>query len=305
MWLANGRVWVCFGGMTGLPLRTISIWTMMVLCAVATAGCMGALAPEEMETGPKRTYSKLWGRQGEVWLPGGRLPDFSYAGYRSGEREIPDYPVATDVTAFGARGDDDADDTAAFKAAIAATEAGAVFVPAGRYVITEVLRITKPGVVLRGEDGGRTRLFFPKPLQEIEPNTGATTGEESATRSSNRSPEAKTRSPSRSTVPASPSTLKWRGPTSTSTTPPRPETGEATLSITKRRALAISTTIRGTLAAAASMPRRASSRCVGEGLADSARKASKLRFASNGRLERSAHCAIFKSTDGCRLRESA
>ena len=176
MWLANGRVWVCFGGMTGLPLRTISIWTMMVLCAVATAGCMGALAPEEMETGPKRTYSKLWGRQGEVWLPGGRLPDFSYAGYRSGEREIPDYPVATDVTAFGARGDDDADDTAAFKAAIAATEAGAVFVPAGRYVITEVLRITKPGVVLRGEDGGRTRLFFPKPLQEIEPNTGATTG---------------------------------------------------------------------------------------------------------------------------------
>ncbi len=28
-----------------------------------------------------QSYSELWGRNGEKWRPGGRLPDFSFAGY--------------------------------------------------------------------------------------------------------------------------------------------------------------------------------------------------------------------------------
>lgn len=138
-------------------------------------GCVNALAPEVIEPGPQIIYSKLWGRYGETWLPSGRLPDFSYAGYRSGERPIPDYSVASNVEQFGAKGDDDVDDTAAFKAALAGTESGAIIVPPGRYIIGGVLRITKPGVVLRGAGSERTTLFFPTPLEKIEPNTGATT----------------------------------------------------------------------------------------------------------------------------------
>lgn len=124
---------------------------------------------------PQVAYSTLWGRDGELWQPAGRLPDFSYAGYRNGEQAIPDYPVTTNVETFGAKADDDLDDTQAFQAALAATESGAIFVPAGRYVIRGVLRITRPGVVLRGAGAERTTLFFPSPLQAIEPSDSATT----------------------------------------------------------------------------------------------------------------------------------
>jgi len=118
--------------------------------------------------------SQLWGSEGELWLPAGRLPDFSYAGYRNGEREIPDYPPCINVAAYGARGDDDVDDTAAFQKALAAADSGAVIVPPGRYIISDILRITKSGVVLRGS-GPETILYCPKPLQAIAPNEGATT----------------------------------------------------------------------------------------------------------------------------------
>ncbi len=121
-------------------------------------------------------HSELWGSEGERWLPAGRLPDFSYAGYRNGEKAIPDYPTTTSVAAYGARGDDEADDTAAFKAALAATESGAVLVPPGRYIISDILKITKTGVVLRGDGVDRTTLYFTRPLEAIAPNTGATTG---------------------------------------------------------------------------------------------------------------------------------
>ncbi|MFH1499160.1 MAG: glycosyl hydrolase family 28-related protein [Verrucomicrobiota bacterium] len=121
------------------------------------------------------TLSKLWGRDGELWSAAGRLPDFSYAGYRNGEREIPDYPVTANVVDFGAKGDDDQDDTAAFQAALAATESGAILIPPGRYIITDILKITRSGVVLRGAGATRTTLFLPKPLEAIKPNTSATT----------------------------------------------------------------------------------------------------------------------------------
>src|SRR5262249_52041953 len=33
--------------------------------------------------------SELWGQAGELWIAGGRLPDFSYAGYHCGESAFP------------------------------------------------------------------------------------------------------------------------------------------------------------------------------------------------------------------------
>lgn len=152
----------------------------MLTALTGWSGCTHVTPPQA--TAPAADaykVSKLWGREGEVWLNEGRLPDFSYAGYHSGETPIPDYPEAANVVKFGARGDDGTDDTAAFKAALAATPGGAIIVPPGRYIISEVLRITKPGVVLRGAGAERTTLFFPKPLQAVEPNTGATTSGQS------------------------------------------------------------------------------------------------------------------------------
>src|SRR5688572_13524566 len=84
------------------------------LAAVAAvASVLGAAAPAA-----HAGTSALWGRAGERWEPRGRLPDFSYAGYHAGRREIPMVPVVVDVARdCGARGDDDRDDTAAFRCA--------------------------------------------------------------------------------------------------------------------------------------------------------------------------------------------
>lgn len=119
--------------------------------------------------------SDLWGRGGEKWNPAGRLPDVSFAGYACGERPIPSDPATVDVRSFGAKGDGTTDDSAAFLAAIARTERGVIFIPPGKYKITEILEITRPGVVLRGAGPGKTTLFCPIPLNDIRPNWGATT----------------------------------------------------------------------------------------------------------------------------------
>src|SRR5262245_30653595 len=77
--------------------------------------------------------SELWGSQGEDWSPSSRLPDFSHAGYHSGDKAIPTVPVRTNVKDFGATGNGSTDDTAAFQRALAATSNGALYIPAGRY----------------------------------------------------------------------------------------------------------------------------------------------------------------------------
>jgi hypothetical protein len=123
----------------------------------------------------KVEHSLMWGAAGERWRADGRLPDFSFAGYQCGEQPIPDLPVAASVRAFGAVGDGVADDTLAFREAIARTAAGAILVPAGRYRITAFVTISKPGIVLRGEGALVSILVFDRPLSEVKPDWGATT----------------------------------------------------------------------------------------------------------------------------------
>jgi lysophospholipase L1-like esterase/ribosomal protein L21E len=120
--------------------------------------------------------SALWGTTGEKWSPESRLPDFSFAGYHSGEAPIPTPPVKGNVRDFGAKGDGVTDDTAAFVHALETVNDGAILIPAGRYKINEILYIRKPNIVLRGEGTDKTTLFFPRALEQIKPNTGATTG---------------------------------------------------------------------------------------------------------------------------------
>jgi hypothetical protein len=125
--------------------------------------------------GAEKHYSELWGRNGEKWTPKSRLPDFSYAGYHSGEKEIPEIKIKANVRDFGAAGDGKHDDSQAFIDAVAATENGAIFIPEGRYKITKIIEIKKSNIVLRGAGTDKTVLYFPVPLNDIKPNWGSTT----------------------------------------------------------------------------------------------------------------------------------
>jgi len=136
-----------------------------------------AAAPPQLAA---QTHSELWGVAGENWRPDSRLPDFSHAGYRRGEEayRIPEATVS--VRDFGARGDGESDDTAAFREAIAVGGGKRVLVPEGRYRLSDVLEINASGTVLQGEGPDRSVLLFVRPLQEIDPRS-ATTGSGLAT----------------------------------------------------------------------------------------------------------------------------
>jgi hypothetical protein len=119
-------------------------------------------------------YSQLWGEAGEKWSAAGRLPHFSRAGYHQGERPIPELPRATNVRDLGAVGDGTTDDTKALQAAIDATPAGAVYLPPGRYLVSDFIRITRSGVVLRGAGPEQSILWFPRGLDAIHPRARKT-----------------------------------------------------------------------------------------------------------------------------------
>ncbi|MHC4995413.1 MAG: glycosyl hydrolase family 28-related protein [Planctomycetota bacterium] len=119
--------------------------------------------------------SDLWGHRGELWRDGGRLPDFSYAGYRRGEADLPERPAQLNARDFGAVGDGKADDTAAIQKALDAAAGKTLLLPAGRYKISDWLTIRASGTVLRGAGSQKTVLVFHTPLNNIHPNWGATT----------------------------------------------------------------------------------------------------------------------------------
>jgi hypothetical protein len=143
---------------------------MKPLLRLLALGCL-VVAPA-FGAGP--AYSQLWGEAGEKWSAAGRLPDFSYAGYHRGEQPIPELPRTTNVRDFGAVGDGTTDDTRALQAAIDATPAGAIYLPPGRYLVSDYLRITRPNVVLRGAGSEQSILWFPRGLDAVHPRAGRT-----------------------------------------------------------------------------------------------------------------------------------
>ena len=113
--------------------------------------------------------SQLWGTAGEQWTPASRLPDFSFAGYRRGEEPFRIPAESISVADFGAKGDGHTDDTAAFKNALQAGAGKVIRVPAGRFVLSDRLRIETSNLVLRGAGPGQTIFVFTKNLNTIEP----------------------------------------------------------------------------------------------------------------------------------------
>ena len=119
-------------------------------------------------------YSKLWGKEGELWSPQSQLPDFSFAGCYSGGKTIPNYGISSNVKDFGASPNSQEDSTEAFKQAIAASTSGAIYIPAGRYLLSDILLVEKPSIVLRGAGPNKTILEFTTELEDIKPNMGKT-----------------------------------------------------------------------------------------------------------------------------------
>ncbi|GAA4278328.1 Ig-like domain-containing protein [Aquimarina mytili] len=92
---------------------------------------------------------------------GNRIPDFSYVGYHHGEKQIPNIRVVKTISPKGS-----GDNWSHIQNAIKEVESkklengfrGALLLKAGTYRISKELKITKSGVVIRGE-GDRTKLI--------------------------------------------------------------------------------------------------------------------------------------------------
>jgi len=137
---------------------------LVVKLAICVAGLLavGIDAPLYGQT------STLWGEAGELWSPSGRLPDFSYAGYRTGSAPLPTITNRINIRDFGAVGNGTTDDSAAFQRAIDSAKPGqAVFVPSGAYRISNILYIRKANVVLQGQNQSSTVLSFDRSLAQI------------------------------------------------------------------------------------------------------------------------------------------
>lgn len=151
--------------------------------SAATALCLVAvLVNAASATEP--LISELWGRAGEKWTAESRLPDFSWAGYHQGKKPLPTLKPDCSVKDFGAVGDGKTNDTKAFQKAIAQSAGKTILVPPGTYVITDFLTFDTTGTSLKGAGSRQSVLKFPKPLNEVKPNWGATT---SGARTSNYS----------------------------------------------------------------------------------------------------------------------
>jgi len=117
----------------------------------------------------KSSSQALWAEFVKAPYTNPNIPNVAFAGYQFSDKPLPSPKEVANVKTEGARGDGQADDTAAFKAAIqkaGAAGGGAVVIPAGTYQLSDVLVINKPGVVLRGAGEKKTILAFQKPIAQ-------------------------------------------------------------------------------------------------------------------------------------------
>lgn len=123
-------------------------------------------------TSCRHNPSSLYGCRGERWNAGGRLLDYSYAGFNASFSDLPrTKPWMCNVKDFGAVGDNATDDTGAILSAInrcaGFDNASTVYFPAGSYVISNRVSINK-NVILAGAGRDVTRLYFPRSLGDID-----------------------------------------------------------------------------------------------------------------------------------------
>jgi hypothetical protein len=153
------------------------LWGIPQVCAQEPVPAEKGWYPKILKRGAKEEISSF---QKAGYSP--YLPDFSYAGYRWGEKPLPEYSSGDpgvsviDVTdaEFGAIPDDGNDDTQALKAALQKAhqvqDTVVVRFPPGRFILREILFIEKSNIVLQGSGRGKsgTEIYVPRPLREME-----------------------------------------------------------------------------------------------------------------------------------------
>ena len=97
------------------------------------------------------------------------LPDFSRAGYHSGEQDLPVRKATIGILDLGALPDPKGDLTGALRKAVemASKDRGVVGIPPGRWLLTHPIEIQTSGVVLQGAGSEKTILVCPRSLTEI------------------------------------------------------------------------------------------------------------------------------------------
>jgi hypothetical protein len=128
-----------------------------------------------LSAGVEPPVAELWTQFADARQRGAasELPDFSYAGYKFSEEELPDVSIRPEfaVTHYGATPDDDRYDDSAIQAAVDAAQdagGGVVYFPPGRYLIApdrdrdQRTRISQSHIVLKGSGSGPggTEIFM-------------------------------------------------------------------------------------------------------------------------------------------------
>lgn len=156
-----------------LSRSTIVISTLLLISGCVLKQTPRILSSEKVLTDADLTSDVLIQKLKDE----GRLMDYSYAGYRAGEKSLPNSDTTVNLKIdFGAKGDGKTDDTQSLINAIAKTKEGVIFIPAGKYVITQQIKISKSNLVLRGEGQDKTILYYPKSLTEVYGNKVSSAG---------------------------------------------------------------------------------------------------------------------------------
>jgi hypothetical protein len=101
------------------------------------------------------------------------LPDFSYAGFKNGEQEIPTDGKIYAATDYGVIANDGLDDSKALIRAISKLRSvkGTVILklPVGKIILSDIIYIERSDFILRGSGSGKygTQLYFPRPLMYV------------------------------------------------------------------------------------------------------------------------------------------
>jgi pectate lyase-like protein len=141
-------------------MKKIISFVLVIILAIVLCNC------ERSEN--KEWMPKILSEDSNVFLP-----NFSYAGYHWGEKEIPNLKPTLNVNDYGAVADDGKDDTEAllkaFSDAHKIEEPVVIKFPAGKFILKDILYIQRSNLVVqgsgRGEDG--TIIYMPQPLSEL------------------------------------------------------------------------------------------------------------------------------------------
>lgn len=139
----------------------------------------------DVSDGETKNNSLLWGENGELWDPKGRLPDYSFAGYLGENAVTPSYPVRITVTDAPYNADNTGSTNAASTIQSAIDDIttaisngdydnGTLYLPAGTYRFEHPIIIRSSGIVILGDIDGdgkpSTIIYSPNSAEDAVAN---------------------------------------------------------------------------------------------------------------------------------------